>query len=670
MSSRMNSEAAARAYRLRKSYKLLEDVRSSPFSVDSCDALTRHLIAEHDFDLLEAIIEPLGAEYLPRSGHHRQSNEEIFKNATAAAAALGKVSTFFRALVHTTPREAVTGCTRDYLFVFLTTRWRLGGAFWMTWILSKAPKLVVEADLMPACTDLLLSIGDNKATKETYEIKEEIALMNHTIDVLFVMLERKDERGRYWQICREPTNPCLLMKALRNAFDTEARCEAIQARILHPSNRPAKRSDIAALVDRGPLFVTGVSGERLAGAAKSLRLLIYSLADLGTNAALWNEFLRQDMLAKHSLALRTLIESAQKEDFTDKQFWASVSTSTARLLTAVLDLASDPAECLAQMFNAGLLYCVVHCLPYGSWKVVNGCDLPLRRMVPYFYIRNVFEAARERGDAEAFLQRQGLPAKVETMCLEVDVAIRASSYVYGESQKNKCIALCSNINHRSHEPSANDSPIRGMKTCGRCRAVTYCSPACQEEDWHALHFRECRRLSERSPYTNRHARVTLNSFQANRDQLAHLEYALNTSYSNAVAQGIRRKPGRPWDEGVSCFLVDLASTSPEVSPSQTQRALADGLVQKHDFTYLDLELQPRILRCIEEAEGRANDGAFIVEATFPRDQDTWFYIFASVQNIPDPLQRMRRKIANSVIRIGVPNASYMGDMVINNNLEH
>ncbi|KAF6755117.1 hypothetical protein DFP72DRAFT_348009 [Ephemerocybe angulata] len=376
------------------------------------------------------------------------------------------------------------------------------------------------------------------------------------------------------------------------------------------------------------------------------------------------------MLAKHSLALRTLIESAQKEDFTDKQFWASVSTSTARLLAAVLDLASDPAECLAQMFNAGMLYCVVHCLPYGVWKVVNECDFFLRRMVPYFYIRNVFEAARKRGDAEAFLQRRGLPAKVETMCLEVDVAIRASSYVYGESQKNEYIALCSNINHRSHEPSANDSPIRGMKTCGRCRAVTYCSPACQEEDWHALHFRECRRLSERSPYTNRHARVTLNSFQANRDQLAHLEYALNTSYSNAVAQGIRRKPGRPWDEGVSCFLVDLASISPEVSPSQTQRALAHGLIEKHDFTYLDLELQPRILRCIEEAEGRATDGAFVVEATFPRDQDTWFYIFANVQNIPDPLQGMRRKIANSVIRIGVPNASYMGDMVISNISEH
>ena len=84
---------------------------------------------------------------------------------------------------------------------------------------------------------------------------------------------------------------------------------------------------------------------------------------------------------------------------------------------------------------------------------------------------------------------------------ETTIAFKKSLLVMGKNARHpELFRWCCNracTGGSSSSPAAADGAV-GLKTCKGCRAVRYCSVACQKEDWKAGHVDSCKRDHRRS----------------------------------------------------------------------------------------------------------------------------------------------------------------------------
>ncbi|KAF6755103.1 hypothetical protein DFP72DRAFT_347846 [Ephemerocybe angulata] len=350
---------------------------------------------------------------------------------------------------------------------------------------------------------------------------------------------------------------------------------------------------------------------------------------------------RQGFPSKQTLALVGFVELGVEGNVTGHDFWTPIVNATAKLAIAVAIRDSEPAETFAKMFEAGFFFCITRCLPYVS----EGSRLPLKIMQPYMHGQKVIEALfSRRGDFEMFRDRRGLPKRVEAVCLafEVNMTIARTVYI---SRGAVPISLCSNLKHSTSRPSYIEGGDEPLKTCSACRAVFYCSPICQEEDWRTLHKEECCVLAQKG--TNlRGIKTTLGSVRTKREQLAYLKYALDSDLDIIHGKPATRKGLRVSSEGRTIRFLDFSN-----SPAQWPEA---GSKVELDFTGIDCEWAERIDKCISGTERELlnnPDQVFIfVEGMFSLAQFRRTCVFVTMREDPNAPKEYRWEVVTSVFR--------------------
>ncbi|KAF5331359.1 hypothetical protein D9611_011875 [Ephemerocybe angulata] len=658
-------DAAGRKYRRRRCDKLLSAVQESRGSPETSKAFVDYLTAEYSFYFLEELLQPLDASLVPEGPlpQHRVGSPESveWKNANDALQALQKLGPFFKALTHAqgdSPSEDTTACIATCLET-LANSW-FGVSKWMAYSLLHASRMPDHGWLVTACTNILVCLtSDYHGTPSA--INREMGTKSSTIDIIFILLGQKDKEGRYYTAShRKYSEGCTLMSLLSAQFDDNMGREALDTRYDSVS-RTTRRAMVASLVDRAAHLVKdiGVDG-KLVYAAVSVQHLFDGALDLAMYLPIWKEFIRQDGIAKFTSALCTLSDTAHVHwgGFLNIEFWMAMSWATEKLICSVIYRSANPAENLAQMFECGVFLCMVRSLWCSLRPETEfGCSLPPRALLPYLRMRKVFEVLYRRGDIDAFRQRDKdlLNADIEKMCEVFQGTLDDSTRVFID-RKDASISMCSNLNHKTSSIGADeaDPEARHVKTCC-CRAVVYCSIACQAEDWHALHSKECRPLRVQQVQRGGILKSTKNIVRLQRDHLAYMEYVLNHRPPMIpILNSLRRWRGRHWDDAAPLLTVDLAvpaTTIPYVEEPDPHPELGP-LMQKYDITAgTDREWEARIHRCITD-ESREGERTFLVEATFPLEGVTLIFIFAKMRYVPDAPLTERFKVVSSVFRLG------------------
>ncbi|KAF6764420.1 hypothetical protein DFP72DRAFT_871787 [Ephemerocybe angulata] len=654
-----SDDAGARAYRSRRRNKLLEDARENLYYHKYTDALAAYLVAEQDLELLDEILRPLHPSLippgaLPLRGRESLENPEV-KKATAAIEALYQAAPLFKTLVHASnPSESLTVYANKCLEAWIDA-WS-GVTKWITYLLMHASKLEVHTGLVSQCTNLLTAITVN-AGAGGEALKEELRLMPCSIDVLFILLGQIDNKTKqYIHIQDDEDFGCSLMRILRLQVVNRPGGAAIEARLLSVT-RATRRALIAALVDRAQQFVSLADGDRAIGVGESMLYLIYSVTRLAPEPAIWKELQRQAFLTKYSTATLALVEKALARGVTDKRFWKPLSQVTALLLLTCVIAAPDPPAALAEAFDAGLFLCMLFCLPYSADVMRVPGYLPPRDVMPYLRDRRVYGALSKRGDLERFYARQGLDESLESVCKLYQDVISVAQAVLGE-RRDSPISLCFNLNHATtFVPDSQTAvdPAR-LKTCSKCHIATYCSQACQEEDWAALHNRECRAAAAQH-YQHRRVKATPRSLQVKMDYIAYVEQAMNVYSMNPNQTfgtlAVKKRIGLPYEQGLPVFVFDFVNMrDASVYDLQDKKAL------HLNTSSVDREWGDRIERCIAAAEediayrGVPADSIMFVESTFVLDQLRQIFVFAKMKMDAEEKEGRRWKAVASVFRVG------------------
>ncbi|KAF6765506.1 hypothetical protein DFP72DRAFT_867956 [Ephemerocybe angulata] len=626
--NRDSDAAARRVYKRRKCDKLLLEVQRSKASAETSKAFIDYVMAQRDFDYLGDTLQSLDASLIPNGplplGSPGSAESIELKDTTMALQALQELGPFFEALIYTAnhdiPPSAVLDTYATTCLENLVNCWP-NIATWISYCLMHASLLPYHVGLVSVSTDILISLTTNPPGSRT-TLNKEASAMSCTADVLFIILGQIDKTtGHYCKFIRTlNTNGCALMGLLRSQFNDRFGREALSERLIEVS-RTTRR------------------------------------AILAMHLSVWKEFVRQDGIAKYTAALTTLSDTAHARNLQDIEFWIAMAGATQKLLFCVIVRTVNPVERLVEMFKGGLFRCMVRSLQCSMRPGQEfGCILPPPFLLPYLRVRRVFEVLYESGDIDAFTNRGWMPPDVDAMCKVFQGTIDDSIRVFVD-RKEVPISMCSNLNHAITSRGAVEVPVDDMKTC-RCRTVVYCSLACQTEDWAALHSVECR-LSLLTQGQCTHwvpLKSTRNLFQIQRDQLAYIEYVLNhTPPTIPIQHGLRRRPDCEWHQATQCLLLDFSSpatTVPYVEDPGPYPELGP-LLQKLDFMGSDNEWQPRIQRLIADRDREGEATTFLIEATFPMEEEGLIFTFAKARYVQDapPLERI--KVVNSVFRLGM-----------------
>ncbi|KAF6765485.1 hypothetical protein DFP72DRAFT_867934 [Ephemerocybe angulata] len=519
-----------------------------------------------------------------------------------------------------------------------------------------ASRMEHPEDLIAECTDILTATTASATLGAVNPLKEAIGLMPCTVDILFILLGQVDySTGTYRVVQNVDTERCALMETLGFFIGNIDFANAIESRLCSVT-RTTRRALVAALVNRAPQFVSISEGDRIIGIAKSIRLLSQSVSYLAESNELWKEFQKQEFLRKYTAACASLAEMALARNITDAGFWKALSSTTLILLLGAVLWTSDPAAALAEAFEAGLFLCMVRCLPYGAEHRPPDPRyfLPPGDVLPYMMVRKVFDVIWKRGDLEHFLRRRDLPEAVEAACQEYGTVLGIAHEVH-ISRRDTPISICSNLNH-STSPLGTDHPSgpRDFKACSKCHVVMYCSKSCQEEDWAALHKRECKEVRARQ-YLHPRMKATLHSVALKMEYIAHLEYAVNANTMGTgpkIAIPARKtRPGQPFEKALPILVFDFARYPP--GPPQLP---GGGVGVSLDTTSLDQEWGERIERCIAATEEdifyRGAQGVGFVESTFPLDHLNRLFVFAKIRLDEEAPEGWKWKVVASVFRVG------------------
>lgn len=468
--------------------------------------------------------------------------------------------------------------------------------------------------------------------------------MTCTIDILFILLGETDRTTGEYFILRWQDHSCPLMQALRVQLNENPGLNAIKSRLL-TVRKKTRRAAIASLVDRAPLLIaTARASTEIIGLAKTLEHVIDCLTKLGASSGLWKEMTHQGFGLKQTLALAGFAELGFGRNITDQEFWTPIANATVTLAIAITICDAEPGEAFVKMFEAGFFMCIVRCLPYFA----TGSSLPFAIMQPYMHGRKVIEAlCSKRGGFEKFLECRGLSEGVEAVChvFEVKIAIAREVYI---SRAAVPIPLCSNFNHSSSRPSCVEEGNEPLKACSTCRAVFYCSTACQKEDWDALHRQECCTMTQQRN-NRRSVEATLRSIQTKREQLSYLKYALDSDLRIIHGKpATRKRLGESLIEAQTICVLDF-SNCPTEWPE-------DGSDLELDFFDADGEWAQRIEKCISDTELEllVNPGQVFVfvEGVFSLDQFRRTCIFVKMRKDPNTPKEYQWKVGTSVFRGG------------------
>ncbi|KAF6755102.1 hypothetical protein DFP72DRAFT_347842 [Ephemerocybe angulata] len=169
-----------------RTFKLLEEAQGS---VQGEQALLDYLSSEHDIDFMKEMLRPLDPSLIPSGPLPpvgiRALRSAEYKKAQNALKALENSATFFKILSLAPPSESVTASTNMCLTILIDI-WP-GITEWILYCFMHAHRFMNPATVVGMCAVLLIGVTNNPSGPRGV-LREELALMTCTIDILFILL--------------------------------------------------------------------------------------------------------------------------------------------------------------------------------------------------------------------------------------------------------------------------------------------------------------------------------------------------------------------------------------------------------------------------------------------------------------------------------------------------
>lgn len=218
-------------------------------------------------------------------------------------------------------------------------------------------------------------------------------------------------------------------------------------------------------------------------------------------------------------------------------------------------------------------------------------------------------------------------------------------------------SVCANRKHFTRSATTVKANERCW-TCSRCHAVTYCSEACQREDWDGFHSKECRRFTEW--YKARRNDGHWIHYPVRRDYVLYIENLANEELWPPVERDATREtsqrriqstnkrlPGQLYHPDTTIAVFDFASFEGLALRSKYP------LNAYHDacWKYVNLEWQTRVMWMYRDVE-ESNGWSCFVEGIFLLNEKMCVFVLVKMAWDEDAVHGRRYKAQESVWRIG------------------
>lgn len=366
---------------------------------------------------------------------------------------------------------------------------------WLTYMLSQ-----VSSDgrttVSTMCCELLRGATDG-ASDDPY--REELAVQNCTIDLIFLLLCQMDDKGSYVYIPQRADRACAILYLFRAYFEHPTMCEAIDER-LHSRNPRIRTAILQSLVRRTRNIVERATTRlEVVGCIKSLSCILHGIDVFMTDPALWKILYREDFLREFTAALQALVINGTAWNMPQDEFVRrAVLTCFYVVCHSSAFAPGSPRSSVMELMNAGFISCARISLsrilaPHTEYA--KRFLSAFTNVLPYLFTPRVLHAiGTPWSPYDIQLPEEEQPSEWHGCG---DALLWVKTVWLLDARRDKFVSLCSNLQHLTkitpHNPGQAEEAH--MKECQRCHSVMYCSAECQEMDW-PMHSKECRSLAE------------------------------------------------------------------------------------------------------------------------------------------------------------------------------
>lgn len=318
---------------------------------------------------------------------------------------------------------------------------------WLTYMLSQV-SLDSRSNVATLCCELLRGATAG-ADHDPY--REELAMRDCTIDLIFLLLCQTDDAGSYLYVPPRADRSCAILSLFREYFQVPSMREALDER-LHCRRQHIRKAILKSLVGRARTCVErGTSRATIVGSIKSLSCILEGIDQFTSDPALWRILYRQDFLREFTAALLALVEHGTSWNMSQDQFvWRSVANSFYVVCHSTMFSPRSPRESVLKLVNAGLISCAQICLS----RILDAHSVHAKRfrtvllnIIPYLYTPRVQDAMHATFSPYDI----HLPPTHSTYDWQgcEDVVRWGKTLRYVELRRRDPIALCTNL-HVSH----------------------------------------------------------------------------------------------------------------------------------------------------------------------------------------------------------------------------
>ncbi|KAF6743606.1 hypothetical protein DFP72DRAFT_932715 [Ephemerocybe angulata] len=620
--------------------------------------LIDYLYAEKDYAALGDVLAILEATPLPPSPLDLY-DEEVKDDVQMAMGAVVEVMTFYRAFTSAPDlqcpklREVKAGC-----FPLLVDHW--GTVMkWLAFLLGNAHVVANSPLVLHICSETLLRVV---LAMDDERSQEELVALPSTIDYVFLLLcQVNPETGKYYY-CEQSGTKCAIIHILRVCMASRPAILAIVGRLKEVT--PKTRNRIIASIIRRPRFIAAIAdenGSRMTSAVDSIHAILVCGAEIIGDDSLWACFRRLDYLLEYTSALTSISAKAHQRGLPDEK-WEQIAETTWRLVThMVIKTTPNPTEYFHLLTEGGLIPCALRCLihlPHGSESVEKAIDA-LSIIFAYLPVGKVWLAACTPETLDLLHAASTMCPMARDICSNFESAIELGKLVRKRRERTG-FDLCCSLKHSSSKEGGTADIVRA---CSACKVMTYCSTACQKEDWVAFHSRECPRMAiwyrDRTKslepwYHHLRSFDIWTSRATRRDQLSWLEEVANEmgarlpSSNPPKSQSVARpRTARPVGYSAHSFITVIICSEGRISRTKS------SLLSHNNACWRLVKHWPdaRIQKCVRDMELRPLKYA-LVEGIFKYDEFHSMFVFVKMRYDADAEEGLRYRVVNSFFRLG------------------
>ncbi|KAJ2913669.1 hypothetical protein MD484_g6745, partial [Candolleomyces efflorescens] len=336
--------------------------------------------------------------------------------------------------------------------------------------------------------------------------RQELVSMPRTCDVLLQLFATHCPSGHYYYDGSADRGCSIVGLLGSNIVGCAAAKEVLISRL--SINRDVKHEFVAALSMRAGQLAkkhdyAGIDSMALISVIRTIHRLLAIVQELSKDPLLSSSFSRRHCATNFASALYALSESKNVEigiRECGEMFWTEFASASVVLVSLIREV-KNPSLDLARAMEAGLHRAALKCwlrLSSAKRRVLDEVILFVADFLPVTQVMRTFAVVPIKDLSGELNAVNESPDK--EILHDLSLAIGSCKITY-PAKTEFSFHMCSNLMHDDQSPSFD--PTLPPKTCGGCSAVTYCSVACQREDWDEFHSKECALLEKKAGSSER-----------------------------------------------------------------------------------------------------------------------------------------------------------------------